>query len=84
MGHVNTIFNQVLAKVNCLQVRGIQVRQILRYVVELYMMPAAQALSKDSLRDLGASIVDLLNLILNNMHKFKLDDTTQMMLPLKH
>ena len=31
-----------------------------------------------------ASLVDLLNLNLNNMHKLKLDDTPQLMLPLKH
>ena len=31
-----------------------------------------------------ASLMDLLNLNLNNMHKLKLDDTTQMMLPLRH
>jgi len=30
------------------------------------------------------SLVDLLNLNLNNLHKLKLDDTPQMMLPLRH
>jgi len=31
-----------------------------------------------------ASLVDLLNLNLNNLHKLKLDDTPQLMLPLRH